>query len=38
MKSFTLGRIPRVYFGTDSLQKAMIQEQKQMGKTVLIAY
>ena len=38
MKSFTLGKIPRVYFGTDSLQKAMIQEQKQMGKTVLIAY
>lgn len=25
MKSFTLGKIPRVYFGVDALLKAIVQ-------------
>lgn len=38
MKSFTLGKTPRAYFGVDALKQAIETEKNNIGQKVLIAY
>lgn len=38
MKSFNLTRTPRVYFGEDSLKKAINKEVSSIGNNIMIAY
>lgn len=38
MKSFNFNKVPRVYFGVDSLKEAINKEKERIGNTVMIAY